>query len=138
MNVKQITLACSGPPLSSNVLNACIGSVAYVSTLLSLQQHGQTRPDKSSALYHYITGIERGVFRLVDQKWYAPRPSNFVNMWICCSGTFPFFRLFSKGNVGHVTAGKVMGDSSVQLYSGSVLIASIGGSFARRSCDEQY
>ena len=45
MSVKQIALACSGPPLSSNVLNACIGRVAYVSTLMSLQQHGQTRPD---------------------------------------------------------------------------------------------
>ena len=48
MSVKQIALACSGLPLSSNVLNACIGRVAYVSTLMSLQQHGQTRPDKSS------------------------------------------------------------------------------------------
>ena len=25
MSVKQTALACSGPPLSSNVLNACIG-----------------------------------------------------------------------------------------------------------------
>ena len=45
MSVKQIALACSGPLLSSNVLNACIGRVAYVSTLMSLQQHGQTHPD---------------------------------------------------------------------------------------------
>ena len=30
------------------------------------------------------------------------------------------------------------GDPSVQLYSGSVLIAPIGGTFARRSCDAQY
>ena len=45
MSVKQIALACSGLPLSSNVLNACIGLVAYVSTLMSLQQHGQTHPD---------------------------------------------------------------------------------------------
>ena len=30
------------------------------------------------------------------------------------------------------------GDPSVQLYSGSVLTALIGGTFARRSCDEQY
>ena len=36
MSVKQIALACSGPPLISTVLNACIGSVAYVSTLMSL------------------------------------------------------------------------------------------------------
>ena len=43
MSVKQIALACSGPPLSSNVLNACIGRVAYVSTLMSLLQHGQIR-----------------------------------------------------------------------------------------------
>ena len=45
MSVKQIALACSGPPLSSNVLNAYIGRVAYVSTLISLKQHVQTRPD---------------------------------------------------------------------------------------------
>ena len=31
MSVKQIALACSGPPLSSKVLNACIGRVDYVS-----------------------------------------------------------------------------------------------------------
>ena len=91
MSVKQIALACSGPLLSSNVLNACIGRVAYVSTLMSLQQHGQTRPNYSSVYYHSITGIERGAFRLVDQKWYAPRPSNFVNVWIWCSGTLPHF-----------------------------------------------
>ena len=30
------------------------------------------------------------------------------------------------------------GDPSVQLYNGSVLIAPIGGTFARRSCDAQY
>ena len=48
MSVKQITLACSEPPLSSNRLNACIGRVAYVSTLMILQQHGQTHPDYSS------------------------------------------------------------------------------------------
>ena len=45
MSVKQIALACSGPPLSSDVLNACTGRVAYVSTLMNLQQHGQTSPD---------------------------------------------------------------------------------------------
>ena len=45
MSVKQIALACSGPPLSSKVLDGCIGRVAYVSTLMSLQQRGQTRPD---------------------------------------------------------------------------------------------
>ena len=45
MSVKQIALACSGPPLSSNALDGCIGRIAYVSTLISLQQHGQTRPD---------------------------------------------------------------------------------------------
>ena len=45
MSVKQIALAFSGPPLSSNVLKACIGRVAYVSTLMSLQQDGQTRQD---------------------------------------------------------------------------------------------
>ena len=30
------------------------------------------------------------------------------------------------------------GDPSVQLYSGSVLIVHICGTFARRSCDAQY
>ena len=30
------------------------------------------------------------------------------------------------------------GDPSVLLYSGSVLIAPIGGTFARRSCDAQF
>ena len=30
------------------------------------------------------------------------------------------------------------GDASVQLYSGSVLIAPIRGTYARRSCDTQY
>ena len=30
------------------------------------------------------------------------------------------------------------GDLSVQLYSGSVSIAPIGGTFARRSCEAQY
>ena len=33
---------------------------------------------------------------------------------------------------------KVEGDSSVQLYSGSVLIAPISGTFAQRLCDAQY
>ena len=42
MSVKQIALACSGPPLSSNKLNACTGRDAYISTLMSLQHHGQT------------------------------------------------------------------------------------------------
>ena len=44
MNVKQIARERSGSPLGSYVLNARIGHVAYVSTLMSLQQHGQTRP----------------------------------------------------------------------------------------------
>ena len=44
INVKQIARECSGPPLGSYVLNACIGRVAYVSTLMSLQQDGQIRP----------------------------------------------------------------------------------------------
>ena len=30
------------------------------------------------------------------------------------------------------------GDPSVQLYSGSVLVAHIDGTFSQRSCDEQY
>ena len=44
MGMKQIALASSGPPVSSNVHNAFIGRVAYVSTLMILQQYGQTRP----------------------------------------------------------------------------------------------
>ena len=44
MNVKQIARECSGPPLGSYVLNAYIGRVTYMSTLMSLQKHGQTRP----------------------------------------------------------------------------------------------
>ena len=35
MNVKQIAREYSGRPLGSYVLNACIGRVAYVSTLMS-------------------------------------------------------------------------------------------------------
>ena len=54
-------------------------------------------------------------------KWYIPKLSSR-----------------HKGNVGHVTAGKVRRNAPLQLYSGSVLIASIGGTFARRSCDKQY
>ena len=50
MRVKQIDLVCSGSPLSSNVLNACIGPVAYVPTLMSLQQHG--RPAQINLVYN--------------------------------------------------------------------------------------
>ena len=46
VSVNQIDLTCSGPPLSSNMLNACMWHVVYVSTLMSLQQHGQTRPQQ--------------------------------------------------------------------------------------------
>ena len=52
MNVKQIARECSGPPLGSFVLNVCIGLVAYVSTLMSLQQHGQTRPYLFNLVYN--------------------------------------------------------------------------------------
>ena len=106
MSVKQIALPCSGPPLSSKVLNASVERVAYVSTLMSLQQHEQTSPDFSSVQYHSITGIERSAFRLVDQKWYARRPSNFVNVWILFSGTLPYFPHVRKENVQHVIAGR--------------------------------
>ena len=40
MNMKQIAREFSEPPLDSYMLKACIGRVAYVSTLLSMQQHG--------------------------------------------------------------------------------------------------
>ena len=46
---------------------------------------------------------------LVDQKWYAPRPSNLVNVLIWSSGTLPYFPHVHKGNVRHVTAGKLRG-----------------------------
>ena len=48
---------------------------------------------------------------LVDQKWYAPRPSNFVNVWIWCSGTLQYLPYVYKGNVRHVTAAMVRGTS---------------------------
>ena len=44
MHVKQIARKCSEPPLGSYMLNVYIERVAYVYTLLSLQQHGQIRP----------------------------------------------------------------------------------------------
>ena len=50
MSVKQIAMACSGPPLSSNVLNACIGSAAYVSTLMSRNSMG--RPAQINLVYN--------------------------------------------------------------------------------------
>ena len=49
--------------------------------------------------------------------------------------------MFSKRPQGKRTTRdcrKGQGDTSVQLYSGSVLIVPIGGNFARRSCDKQY
>ena len=52
LNVKQIAREYSRPPLGSYVLNVCIGRVAYVSTLLSLQQHGQTRPHWFNLVYN--------------------------------------------------------------------------------------
>ena len=107
MSIEQIALACSGPPLSCNMLNACSGRVAYVSKLMSLQQHGQTLPDKSSDLYHSISYIERGAFRFVDQKCYAPRPSNFVNVSIWCTGTFPYISHVRHRNVRHLSAGNL-------------------------------
>ena len=52
MNVKEIPRECSRSLLGSYVLNACIERVAYVSTLMSLQQHGQTRPHKFNLVYN--------------------------------------------------------------------------------------
>ena len=43
-----------------------------------------------------------------------------------------------KVGVRHVTARKGIVDLSVQLYSGSVSIDHISGTFAQRSCDVQY
>ena len=59
-------------------------------------------------------------------------------MSILCSGMFPWFSLVLKGNVRHVTAGKVRGDLLVQLYGRSALISPINGTVAQRSCDVQY
>ena len=56
MNVKQIVRECSGPPLGSYVLIACIGRVAYASSLMSLQQHGQTRPHWGGDLFVQLYG----------------------------------------------------------------------------------
>ena len=44
MNVKQIAPECYRPSLASYVLNACVRRVTYVTMLMNLQQHGQTRP----------------------------------------------------------------------------------------------
>ena len=42
--MKQIALASSGPPLSSNILSICSGHVAYISRQMSLEQHGHVHP----------------------------------------------------------------------------------------------
>ena len=47
---EKIALACSGPPLSSNVLNAWIGRVAYVSTLRACNSMG--RPAHINLVYN--------------------------------------------------------------------------------------
>ena len=86
----------------------------------------------------YYMYRKKSAFRLVDQKWYALRPANFVNMSIYCSGTFPCFSHVYKGNVQHVTAGKVRRDLFVQLYGRSALVSPINGTVAQRSCDVQY
>ena len=48
------------------------------------------------------------------------------------------FSHVDKGNVRHVTAGKVRENLFVQLYGKSALIAPIKGTVAQRSCDQQY
>ena len=50
----------------------------------------------------------------------------------------PMFSHVHKGNVRHVTDGKVRGDLFVQLYGRSALIARINGTIAQRSCDQQH
>ena len=87
------------------------------------------RPAQINLVYNttVLQVQKEAFFWHVDQKWYARRLSNFVNVWIWCSGTLPYFPHVCKGNVRHVTAGKVRGNPSVQLYGGSVLIALIGG-----------
>ena len=61
-----------------------------------------------------------------------------MNVWIWCSGTLLYFPHVRKGKRTTRDCLKVEEEPSVQLYSGSVLIAPIGGNFARRSCDAQY
>ena len=132
MSVKQTALACSGPPLSSNVAQR----VHRASRIRIHANEPATAwadpPDNLVYNTTVLTGIERGAFRLVDQKWYARGPSNFVNVWIWCS----VHAMFSSRPQGKRTTRdcrKGEGDPSEQLYSGSVLIAPIGGTFARRS-----
>ena len=43
-----------------------------------------------------------------------------------------------KGKRTTCDSREVEGDPSVQLYSGSVLVAHIDGTFSQRSCDAQY
>ena len=54
-----------------------------------------------------------------------------MNVWIWCSGTLPYFPPRSQRKRTTRDCRKGEGDPSVQLYSGSVLIAPIGGTFAR-------
>ena len=61
-----------------------------------------------------------------------------MNVWIWCSGTLQYFPNVRNGKRTTRDCQEVEGDPSVQLYSGSVLIVPIGGTFARRSCDAQY
>ena len=68
MNVNQIARECSGIPLGSYVLNARIGRVAYVSMLLSLKQHGQSRPHYFNLVYNTtVLHVEKkAAFRPLD------------------------------------------------------------------------
>ena len=69
------------------------------------------RPAQINLVYNttVLQVQKKAFFWLVDQKWYARRLSNFVNVWIWCSGTLQYFLYVCKGNERHVTAGKVRG-----------------------------
>ena len=72
MSVKQIALASSGPPLSSNVLNACIGHVAYTCTLMSLQQD-TPKLITQEYLYYCITMYRKGDLEACRSKMVGRR-----------------------------------------------------------------
>ena len=65
---------------------------------------------------------ENGTWRLVDQKLYAARSSNFETGWIWCRDTFLYFFHVHKGNVRHVIARKVRGTS---LYTCTVEVCQL-------------
>ena len=88
MNVKQIAWECSGPPLGSYLLNSCIGRVAYVSLLMSLQQQWQTRPHLSSVYHHCITVLSRKYASRVHRGFSYPLNLIWKNSPLWCWSSF--------------------------------------------------